>query len=425
MSVTSLAAPLVGCIGWALIHFVWQGAVIGGVTAFTLHLMRHSRPEQRYIAACIGLFMCLVIPVRATWCGLSAINIDASEQLFTDGALQTLPAFQNGLVGFAETHLRWIVAGWALCVTVLSLRICVGLTWIGNMRRLGCNDAVWQVRVTQLATRFGITRAVRMLVVADLSSPITAGWWRPVVFVPAALLTGMPADMLEALLVHEMAHIKRHDYLINLLQNAVEILLFFHPAVWWISRQMRVEREHMADDFAARKLGEPRRLALALSELERIQFSTHHLAQAANGGDLMVRIKRLVESDKKTASWKASIPAFGLAVACMALYAQAATPDAKDSSTANVIEPKIADLATCRPKYPAESEQKGETGTVLAKFTIDAKGKLVNSEVVQSSGHKALDDATIEGIKQCGFIAATKNGQPIKATLDVQYVWKI
>lgn len=89
----------------------------------------------------------------------------------------------------------------------------------------------------------------------------------------------MPPDLL-ALLAHELAHIRRHDYLVNLLQNVIEALLFFHPAVWWISR-VRLEREHIADDFAARQLGEPRRLALALSELERLQFST--LAQAANG----------------------------------------------------------------------------------------------------------------------------------------------
>jgi bla regulator protein BlaR1 len=159
------------------------------------------------------------------------------------------------------------------------------------------------------------------------ASPVTAGWWRPVVLVPASLLTGMPPDLLEALLAHEMAHIKRHDYLINLLQNAIESLLFYHPAVWWISNRIRAERELIADDFAARQLGEPRRLALALSELERLQFSDHHLAQAANGGDLMNRIKHLLRPAPQALNWKAAIPMLGLALACMSIYAEATAAD--------------------------------------------------------------------------------------------------
>ena len=91
---------------------------------------------------------------------------------------------------------------------------------------------------------------------------MTAGWFKPVLLVPANLVTGMPPDLLEALLAHELAHVRRHDYLVNLLQFAAEILLFFHPTVWWLSRRIRIERERIADDMAAALIGQPRRLAL-------------------------------------------------------------------------------------------------------------------------------------------------------------------
>ena len=123
---------------------------------------------------------------------------------------------------------------------------------------------------------------------------MTAGWWKPIVILPSSLLTGMPVELIEALLAHEVAHVKRMDYLVNLFQSAIEIALFYHPAVWWISKQIRIEREQIADDLAAGLLGEPRRLALALSELEQFQFSHPQPALSAHGGNLMSRIKRLV-----------------------------------------------------------------------------------------------------------------------------------
>ena len=103
-------------------------------------------------------------------------------------------------------------------------------------------ERVWQSRLAQLAARCGIDRTVRLRIVDSLASPVTAGFWRPVVLVPAALVTGMPPQLLEALLAHELGHVRRHDYLVNLVQNVIEALLFYHPAVWWISRRIRHER---------------------------------------------------------------------------------------------------------------------------------------------------------------------------------------
>ena len=217
-----------------------------------------------------------------------------------------------------------------------------------------------------------------------------------------------------------MAHIKHHDYLVNLLQNVIETVLFYHPAVWWISNRIRVERELMADDLAARTLGEPRRLALALSELEKLQFSTHHLAQAANGGNLMERIQRLIRPAPRALNWKAAIPMLGLALASLTIYAEAVAAD----KVAGRTHKAVVDFETCaKPLWPEGAIARKEEGAVTLAFTVAADGKTKRSEVVKSSGFTDLDEAARTGIEKCSFKPATKAGKPFESTMQMQYVW--
>jgi hypothetical protein len=218
--------------------------------------------------------------------------------------------------------------------------------------------------VTQLAARFGIARPVRIGLVDDLPGPVTAGWWRPVILLPASLASGMPVELLEALLAHELAHIKRHDYLVNLAQSAIEIVLFYHPAVWWLSNRIRLEREQIADDLAASMLGEPRRLALALSELDRFQLATnHHLAHAAHGGNLMNRIKRLVRPESEPLNWKMALPILGLSAACAAFYANAQTTPAAPAAPAAAVAPATRAAPAAAPKPHPRSEHRPAQGS--------------------------------------------------------------
>jgi bla regulator protein BlaR1 len=315
-----------------------------------------------------------------------------------------------------------LVMAWAACSAALTLRIGVGLLWIGRIADSQAGDPQWQARLSAMAVRIGVSRAVRLRVVAHLASPVTAGWLRPVVLVPAALITGMPPDLLEALLAHELGHVKRFDYLVNLVQNVAEALLFYHPAVWWISRRIRAEREQIADDIAASHLGEPRLLARALSELEKIQFSGHHLAQAANGGDLMMRIKRLVRPDDQALNWKAAIPVLGLAAA---LAAGCTHMPAADKAPAPII-PAVANFNSCaKPVWPKQSLRDENTGTVTLGFKISEDGRVEESRVKKSSGFAALDEAARDGIAKCRFRPATQGGKPVAAWMQMQYVWTL
>jgi D-alanyl-D-alanine endopeptidase (penicillin-binding protein 7) len=417
---------LVAALGWSLVHFVWQGALIGCAVAVLLVALRNARPETRYAVACLGLLLCLAWPAIDLALLLNAGAGTARGGLFlgATGAVATgLDA--NGLLPWLGQNLGWIVALWAGCAGALGLRMAVGLLWIGRAARVQACDPAWQARLSRLAERCGLGREVRLRVVDGLASPITAGWWRPVVLVPASLVAGMPPQLLEALLAHELGHVRRHDYLVNLAQNVIETLLFYHPAVWWLSRRIRAEREQIADDFAARHLGEPRRLALALSELEKLQFSSHHLAQAANGGDLMARIRRLLRPDVQALNWKAALPVLGLAAVCAA-SAHAPAGQRGIGPAAGLTRTAIANFNSCRkPMYPQVDLAAGHTGTVTLGFLVGENGAVGGSAVTRSSGYASLDDAARTALEKCSFIPALKDGKAVAEWTQVMYVWTL
>ncbi|MGB9108416.1 MAG: M56 family metallopeptidase, partial [Telluria sp.] len=245
----------------------------------------------------------------------------------------------------------------------------LGLAWVRRRTRAGAYraDPAWQAVLDRLAVRMGLGRKVILGLVDDLASPVTAGCLRPLVLVPASLVTGMAPPLLEALLAHELAHVRRHDYLVNLLQSAIEILLFYHPAVWWLSHRIRIERELIADDVAASALDEPRRLALALSELDLFQLSPPQLAPGAHGGKLMSRITRLVRPQSASLagslSWKLALPALGLALT-VAIHAHAGTATAAPTVQA-------APAAPAAPAKPAVHltlrEERGESYALVGE----------------------------------------------------------
>jgi bla regulator protein BlaR1 len=436
MSAHWLDAQLVTALGWILLHFVWQGALVGCAAAVVLTLLRNARPETRYLAACAALLLCLAWPALDLALALVTADGPAGAARGLDRvAGAAVSGEAAGLLDWLQGKLDWIVGVWAACAGALGLRMAAGLVWIGRAVRTEAVDAAWQARLTQLAQRCGLARAVRLRVVDGLSSPVTAGWWRPVVLVPASLLTGMAPQLLEALLAHELGHVRRHDYLVNLLQNVAEALLFYHPAVWWISNRIRLEREQIADDFAARHLGEPRRLALALSELERMQFRGAHLAQAANGGDLLLRVRRLLRPSPQALGWQAVIPVLGLAIACAAhahVNARAGAPAAlaalaqASMPSARITQSAMVDFNTCRkPQYPQAELAASHEGTATLSFVLDERGVVQGASVEKSSGYASLDEAARGAIAQCSFHPALAGTRPVATTVKVQYVWTL
>lgn len=173
----------------------------------------------------------------------------------------------------------------------------------------------WPAHLEELARRLGLRRSVRLLESATINTPLAMGWLKPTVLLPASALSGLAPEALEALLAHELAHIRRHDYLVNMLQTAVETLLFYHPAVWWVSHRMRVEREFCCDDLAARTCGSPVTYARALAEMEALRVVVPRPALAANGGSLLERVARLVGRplpSRRAPAWLSGLMVFSL-----------------------------------------------------------------------------------------------------------------
>lgn len=324
-------ASAIPALGWALLHFVWQGLVIGALSAVALALLRAASPRWRYAVCAVALLLCLCSP-------LTYLLLTQAGAAPAPAATLALPAWRLQL----QAMMPALVLSWALGVGLMAARLGLGLVWVGRLRsRAEPVAALWQARLDALALRMGLHRPVPLKLLSSLSGPVTFGFWRPVVLMPAALLSGMPVALLEALLAHELAHVRRWDYLANLLQSVVESLLFFHPVVWWLSTRMRVEREQVADELAAEALGDPHRLATALHALSRHTSAARDagLAMAARGGPLLGRIERLMLPPPDTAGATLAWPA--LLVACGSLLVQAALPSAAHERAR---EPALAPL---------------------------------------------------------------------------------
>ncbi|PXX47187.1 M56 family metallopeptidase [Undibacterium pigrum] len=317
-------------LGWALLHFVWQGLLIAFLLAVLLSFVASAHARTRYAAAYIALLTCISLPAKEFFLRMSekytGKEISVLNEIPVQLGLDSSSVWLN-LLSWLDIHMNDIVVAWMICVAVLVIRMCMGLLWVAAYThpKRSKADTFWQTRVDQMSQQFHIRSRVICRVVEDLDGPITAGIVRPVILLPTAMLTGMPVNLLEMLLAHEMGHIKRHDYLLNLIQTVIETLLFYHPAVWWISKQIRIEREEIADDIAARVTGEPRRLALALSELANFQFTTPQLAQAAHGGNLMSRIKRLLQPEVRNVSARGILGLIGVAATTVVYAGQALT----------------------------------------------------------------------------------------------------
>lgn len=414
---------LIDAVGWTLVHFLWQGMAAGVATSLALAALRGARPQLRYLVACAGLLACVLWPLLALAWRLQ----DGAAALPGKALYGPDVGKVEGAVAALQQHMGWIVCAWAACCAALAGRTALGLAWVARAARTGGRDAYWQTHVDRLAAAMGVARRVRLRIVDHIAGPVTAGCWRPVVLVPASLLSGMPPELLQALLAHEMAHIRRHDYLVNLLQNLAEILLFYHPAVWWISRRIRVERELIADGIAARHAGGPRQLALALSELEKNQFAHPEPALAANGGDLMNRIAHLLHPAPRrglatvlTHVLAGALPALALAGICLAGMANA------DVVVARPDRQPFIDFKTCaKPAWPQASLAAKETGTVTLEFLVEADGRVTDTRVLRTSGHDALDEAARTGIRQCVFQPGQVASKPVKSWVKMQYVWTL
>ncbi len=328
-------------VGWALVHSVWQGLAVAICFWLCNQLLRRRSPNSRYVAGCLALVVMaaaplatfLLVRVPGSFDGSSnagAEFVAVQHSVSTDPGQPTIspvgpatrerggvvlgdevrkPAMAVGgedsspstllrVSSWCEANLRLFVVVWLCGVVVFTIRLVMGWFGVVKLRRLGVKavGVEWRERAAELGKRLGVVRSVEVLESAIAQVPAVIGWLRPVVLLPASALTNLPPAYLETLLAHELAHVRRHDYLLNLLQTVLETMLYYHPAVWWVSHRIRMERERCCDDMAVAACGNAVEYARALMELEAMREDAPRLAAAATHGSLLDRIQRLVVS---------------------------------------------------------------------------------------------------------------------------------
>jgi beta-lactamase regulating signal transducer with metallopeptidase domain len=319
-----LHGPLGSTLGWTLVHLLWQATAVAILLGAVRTLWPAASPDARYLTSLAALMAILLLPV------LTFMHLSAGQPSFSPAVTGSLsvPAVQAWTVStlpesgnpaltarvetFVSSRLPWFVGFWVVGVLLLGTRLVLRTAWTTRLTRDGLTEVEgsWHRAVDRLRKKLDLTRTVRLYESALVQVPTVVGWLKPVILVPTSVFLGLTYRQIEAILAHELAHVRRHDALVNLLQSVVETLFFYHPAVWWISGRIRIEREHCCDDMALRVCHDRVAFARALTFLEETRAEIHQGALAASGGSLLRRIRRIAgveERDRKAPSIAALI----------------------------------------------------------------------------------------------------------------------
>ncbi|MEZ4888329.1 MAG: M56 family metallopeptidase [Chitinophagales bacterium] len=389
---------LVNAIGWTILHSIWQGAVVVVVVAFVLSLLKNPSSKLKYNLYTTALFAVLGCSV-ATFFYLKHNNSpnpskvewivpaktqheqnDIVELVFLDENIASeirkadtsVSAFFTDLSAMANDYMAWIVVVWMMGCVLFSIRFIGGFVYIHRLRSRNVSpvEAHWQQKLVVICEKIGVKKTIRLLESTAISTPMVIGHFKPIVLFPIGAMTGLNPLQVEAILAHELAHIYRNDYLVNILQSVAEIVLFYHPASWWLSGKMQATREHCCDDLAIRLCGDRMVYAKALTEIEylRVQQQTPYLAAAfagnGNANNLMARIQRLFSpSEKQFNSVDGWVASMMLVIAVLAISWTSHTKiEAAEKEVSIFIGSVMDDL-----KWVAE-----DVGDVFVELTADS-----------------------------------------------------
>ena len=320
-----ISPELLQALGWTLLHFAWQGVALAALFAVANTVCRQA--TTRYALAVITLVLMMAAPVvtfseltqqkdPAVRYGARRTSASAAKpvQGVSVAASPSAPAPETPA---SQPMVILFVEAWFLGVVLLSLRTAGGLFLIERMRRKEIKPVGRELylKCIALQLKMGFERVIRYCECDRLDAPAAFGWIRPVVLLPVRALSGLTEDQIEAVIAHELAHIRRLDCFVNLFQIGVETLLFYHPAVWWVSQRIRIEREHCCDDEAVALCGDAVNYARALTLMEEWRTAPS-LMMAVNRSPLSQRVVRLLGLDGPAAKFRVAGMAVG--VVCLA-----------------------------------------------------------------------------------------------------------
>ncbi len=415
-------SPWVERTGWVLVHSLWQFALVALLAAVLQWMLRRRSETLRYGVLLAAMSTVVMLPA-VTWFAIGPVDrpagagVPASAGLPENSRLKAElqrpdfppPQFSDDLPGSnapprdgakppaattphepepykpaawwsnvktrLEPWLPAIVLAWLAGVAIFAFRPMASWYTVRRLRTVGVSPVADSIRsaLSRTANQLRITRGVTILQSTLVKTPVVIGYFRPLILLPLCIVTGLPESQLELILAHELAHIRRHDYLINLLQTLIETLFFYHPAVWWLSRRIRHERENCCDDIALSLTANRADYGRALLAIEELRAAAPAFAVAAGGASLLARIRRIAgqESAPRTAGG-ATLAAFLASIAILAAATWAAAPavdrpaaDASSRSTPAANPPKTT--AQVSQKTPVSGDKGLEERAINTK----------------------------------------------------------
>lgn len=295
---------LLYALGWTVIHSLWQAVVVAVVMALVLLGLQKRSAHLRYIFANFSLGLVLGWAVYTFWDMYELAKITAANEIHFSGSLFAtaeigfLDGFFHHFTNYFNEHLPLIVLIWLLGFAFFMLRMVGGLIYIQHLknRHNQILPAFWQEKLHKLAAQIPVRKSIGLVESALVKVPMVIGYFKPIILMPMGAINGLTVEQVEAILSHELAHISRHDYLLNILQSFIETLFYFNPAVWWISANIRSERENCCDDIAVELCGNSLAYAKALVSLQEVHAAAPMFAMplSNNKNQLLNRVKRIL-----------------------------------------------------------------------------------------------------------------------------------
>ncbi|PZR24032.1 MAG: hypothetical protein DI535_22815 [Citrobacter freundii] len=309
----NFADHLLQTLSWTFIHSLWLGLILSVIAGLIMLFTARSAASVRYALLAGSYFLFLSALIICFYIEWNTFD-NESVKIIVPGANKNVGIFRqlwlqqalNGITGFLNTNSFWIVSIWTTVISVKAVKMLLDLMYVSRMRsrELYSPGEEWTRRVQELTQSIGIKKKVSLAESALVKVPLVIGHLKPLILMPVGIVSKLSAAEVEAVLLHELAHIRRHDYLVNFIQRLMETLLFFNPALLWVSSLMRIEREHCCDDIAIGKTDNPLQFAEALISFKEYSMKPQHYALGLFGRKslLLQRMTRIVYKRNKTLS---------------------------------------------------------------------------------------------------------------------------
>lgn len=381
-------------LGWTVVHSLWQGALLAIFLAAFRWFAVRSGPQLRYVAGMLAL---------CTLFGLSVLTFSLLLEtgVSGEGVVITLrghadpvaPDYLARLTEFLNRQLPLLVAAWLLGMLFFAARTAGGFWYVSRLRRSGHVpvEEFWQQRAGQMASQMKIGRAVRILESVHVNIPLVIGHFKPLVLLPVGLVNQLSPTEVEAILAHELAHIRRHDFLLNLVQSLLDIIYYFNPAAWYISATVRTERENCCDDWAVVVCGSSLAYVHALVQLQERAVNMPQLAlsMAAGGKPLLNRVRRILNQPNNKKTVMERFIATLLLLAAVAVFSISAGQPDENKAPADELRPVLVsqqnNLDSIPPVVKEEVQiikEKGDRKMELTMKNGEVKEFKVDGKVV-------------------------------------------